>query len=253
VIRLALPRALTAVRRRFRTMAFARTVPMRNRSAIVSFTFDDFPKSAVSNGARLLEDFGVRGTFYATGSYCGRVVDDIPQYGVEDLAALARAGHEIGCHTFTHVRVSTLSRASLNREIDLNAAFLAGQLSQIDLRSFAYPFGDLSFAATMQLQSRFTACRSSQPGLNIGVADLGRLQSVRLYDRLIGRQDIFKLIRQAATNNAWLIFYTHDVSDRPSNFGCTPGLLKHAVEAASEAHLGILTIDNAVKAICARN
>jgi peptidoglycan/xylan/chitin deacetylase (PgdA/CDA1 family) len=45
---------------------------MRNRRAIVSFTFDDFPSSAVSNGARLLEDHGARGTFYLTGSYCGR-------------------------------------------------------------------------------------------------------------------------------------------------------------------------------------
>ncbi|MGY3602740.1 polysaccharide deacetylase family protein [Bradyrhizobium sp. Lot11] len=226
---------------------------MRNQSAIVSFTFDDFPKSAVSNGARLLQDFGVRGTFYASGSYCGRVVEDITQYCVGDLAALARAGHEIGCHTFTHVRASTLSRKSLNREIDFNAAFLSGQLPGLDLRSFAYPFGDISLSATMQLQSRFSSCRSSQPGLNIGAADLGRLQSVRLYDRLVDAREISELIRQVVTHNAWLIFYTHDVSERPSHFGCTPDLLMHAIETAREACLEILTMDNAVKAICARN
>jgi hypothetical protein len=65
-------RTLIAVRRSVRTALFARTVAMRNRRAIVSFTFDDFPSSAVSNGARLLEDHGARGTFYLTGSYCGR-------------------------------------------------------------------------------------------------------------------------------------------------------------------------------------
>ena len=65
-----------------------------------------------------------------TGSYCGRVIDGIPQYGTEDLAALAAAGHEIGCHTFTHLRVSTLSAVALNREIDLNAAFVARHLTR---------------------------------------------------------------------------------------------------------------------------
>ncbi len=78
-------RTLAAVRGSVRTAFSARTVAMRNRRAIVSFTFDDFPRSAVSNGARLLDDYGVRGTFYLTGSYCGRVVDDVPQYCAEDL------------------------------------------------------------------------------------------------------------------------------------------------------------------------
>ena len=105
----AVSRALAAVRHSVRTALFSRTVAMRNRRAIVSFTFDDFPQSAVLNGARLLENHGARGTFYLTGSYCGRVVDNVPQYGAEDLAVLAQAGHEIGCHTFSHPRVSALS------------------------------------------------------------------------------------------------------------------------------------------------
>ena len=212
---------LTAVRRSVRTALFARTVAMRNRRAIVSFTFDDFPRSAVSNGAGLLEDHGARGTFYLTGSYCGRVVDDVAQYGAEDLAALAGARHEIGCHTFTHPRVSTLSATALNREINLNAAFLARHLPGTELRTFAYPFGDVSFAATMRLQSRFAGCRSIQPGLKVGIADLGRLRAVRLYDRVLGPEDVSDMIKQAVTRTAWLIFYTHDVAQTPSSFGCT--------------------------------
>ena len=114
-------RTLTAVRRLLRGGLFARTVAMRNRRAIVSFTFDDFPRSAVANGAGLLEDHGARGTFYMTGSYCGRVIDGIPQYGTEDLAALAAAGHEIGCHTFTHPRMSALSATALNADLKVSS------------------------------------------------------------------------------------------------------------------------------------
>lgn len=242
---------LATVRESARTALFARTVAMRNRRAIVSFTFDDFPRSAASIGARLLEHYRGRGTFYVTGSYCGRIVEDVPQFRAEDLVDLAGAGHELGCHTFSHPRVSTLSAAMLNREIDLNAAFLARHLPVIKFRTFAYPFGDVSFTATMRLQSRFAACRSSQPGLNVEMADLGRLQSVRLYDRLIGPEDVSDLIRQAVTRNAWLIFYTHDVSDTPSSFGCTPALFEHAVKSASSGNLEVLTVDAAIRAVAA--
>lgn len=242
-------RTFAAVRRSVRTVLCARTVAMRNRRAIVSFTFDDFPLSAALNGARLLEEHGARGTFYLTGSYCGRIVDDIRQYGAEELVALTTAGHEIGCHTFTHPRVSTLSATALSRELDLNADFLAHQLPGLELRTFAYPFGDLSFTATMRLQSRFAGCRSSQPGLNIATADLGRLRSTRLYDGLIGPEQVTHLIKQTATRTAWLIFYTHDVSQTPSRFGCTPLLFEHAVKSAISAGTEILPVDAALKAI----
>src|ERR1700761_4440439 len=95
----------------------ARTAIMTNQRAIVSFTFDDFPRSAVSNGARILESYGARGTFYAAGSYCGKTIDGIVQYSKEDLLRLVRDGHEIGCHTFHHRRVSTLTASELGTEV----------------------------------------------------------------------------------------------------------------------------------------
>lgn len=246
-----LSRTLAAVRRSVRTALFARTVAMGNQRAIVSFTFDDFPRSAVSNGAGLLEDHGARGTFYLTGSYCGRVINDIPQYGGEDLATLAGAGHEIGCHTFTHARVSTLSAAALTREIDLNAAFLARHLPAFELSTFAYPFGDVSLAATIRLQSRFAGCRSIEPGLNVGIADLGKLRAIRLYDRVLGPEDVSGLIKQAVTTTAWLIFYTHDVAQTPSSFGCTIRLFEHALKSAISAGAEIHPVNAAIKTVTA--
>lgn len=40
---------------------------LRLDQAIISFTFDDVPKSAVRTGAAILESFGLTGTFL-----CGR-------------------------------------------------------------------------------------------------------------------------------------------------------------------------------------
>lgn len=240
-------RYLVAARERLRTSLFARTMLIPNSRAVVSFTFDDFPRSAVSNGARLLQEYGARGTFYLTGSYCGKVVDGIKQYDAEDVISVAAAGHEIGCHTFTHSRVSKLSSAALRTEIERNANFLDRHLPGRKLRTFAYPFGDLSFTATMRLQSRFVACRSSEPGLNIEFADLGRLRSVRLYNRLVGPEDISAIVKKAANSRAWLIFYTHDVNETPSNFGCTPALFEHTVKTVVAAGAEIHTVEAAIR------
>jgi peptidoglycan/xylan/chitin deacetylase (PgdA/CDA1 family) len=244
-------RILIAARRLLRSAAFSRTVAMRNRRAIVSFTFDDFPQSAVVNGARLLEDHGALGTFYLTGSYCGRVIDGIPQYCEKDLAALVAAGHEIGCHTFNHRRVSTLSAVELSRELDLNATFAARHLPGIALRTFAYPFGDVSFAATMRLQSRFAGSRSIEPGFNSRSADLGRLRSVQLYDRLVSAEEVSNIINQAVARTAWLIFFTHDVTQSPSSFGCTPSLFEHAIKFAIAAGAEVRPMLAAIEAVTA--
>jgi peptidoglycan/xylan/chitin deacetylase (PgdA/CDA1 family) len=242
-------RKFAATTRSLRTALFSRTVKMRNRRAIISFTFDDFPRTAVSNGARLLEDHGVRGTFYATGSYCERTVEDVPQYHAEDIISLARAGHEIGCHTFTHPRVSSLRAAELKEEIELNSAFLSRLLPNNKMQTFAYPFGDLSLTATIRLQAMFAGCRSSEHGLNIDSADLGRLRSIRLYDRLMTPKDISQLIKQAVAKNAWLIFYTHDVSRKPSSFGCAPSLFEYALASTISAGAEVRPVHDAIKAV----
>ena len=106
-----------------------------------------------------------------------------------------------------------------------------------------------SFTATMRLQSRFAGCRSSQSGLNIGTPDLGRLRSIRLYNRLIGPDDVSDLIKQAVTRTTWPIFYTHDIAQMPSRFGCTISLFEHALKSAISAGAEIRPVDAAIKLV----
>jgi len=232
-----------------RKALFAKTALMCNQRPIVSFTFDDFPRSAVSNGANILEKYEVRGTYYVTGAFCAQVVDGVAQYHASDLWRLVNAGHEIGCHTFSHRRVSTLNARELKQEIKFNAEFVARHLPDTMMHTFAYPFGDISFSATLKLQGMFASCRSIESGLNIGNADLGRLRAIRLYDAVIDRNGIHSLIKQTIATNAWLIFYTHDVDDEPSRFGCRPGLFEHAVKTAVSANAEVLPVCSAVTRI----
>ena len=167
-----------------------KTIPMRNQQGIVSFTFDDFPSSAVTKGATILQNYGLCGTFYAAGSICGQTVGDVSLFNSSDVAALATVGHEIGCHTFSHTPVSAFAKRALEQDLDKNAAFVADKIPGYMMCSFAYPFGDVSPLYKPLLQRYFAACRGTKHGLNLHRADLGFLKAVRLYSNLIDEAKI---------------------------------------------------------------
>jgi peptidoglycan/xylan/chitin deacetylase (PgdA/CDA1 family) len=242
-------RARQLLRDVLRIRPFAKVVRMRNQRPMISFTFDDFPHSAVSIGAKILEKYHARGTFYASGSFCGQAVDGIPQFCVQDLADLAGSCHEIGCHTFHHRRVSGLTKSMLIKDTNLNATFIARHLPHATMRTFAYPFGDMSLQAKFKLERMFAGCRSTEFGINKDIAELGRLLAIRLYSNLLKPERIARLIYEAACPNSWLIFYTHDVSQQPSKYGCTPALLEYAVARAVSLGLEILPVSCAIKAL----
>ena len=81
----------------------------------------------------------------------------------------------------------------------------------------------------LQLQKEFSSCRGIYTGLNTGLVDLGLLRTVELYDRTLPRENIKRIYSEAMRENAWVIYYTHDVADPPSWIGCTPCLLEEAV------------------------
>lgn len=220
---------------------------MRNESPMVSFTFDDVPKSAATLGAAILEAHDARGTFYVIGSQVGTSSALWDMVDGEDIVALHRDGHEIACHTFSHKRACDLDEGTLSEEIERNQHYLRSLDSSIQIENFAYPFGYGSFVRKRQLKSVFRSCRSIVPGVNSGTVDLQFLRAIPLIDRRIDRDGIERAFDQAETDNGWLIFYTHDVADEPSPYGCSPALLNEALEAASRRKIPVLNMAEALQ------
>jgi peptidoglycan/xylan/chitin deacetylase (PgdA/CDA1 family) len=224
---------------------------LRNETPMVSFTFDDIPKSAATTGAAILEDHGVRGTFYVSGGLVGTTSSahwaavDVP-----DIVALHRRGHEIGCHTFSHRRTCDLDAASFTTEIEQNRRYLHSVDPSIRIENFAYPFGYGAFGRRQQLKAAFQSCRSIVPGVNSGTVDLQFLHAMPLIDQHIDRDAIERALDETQVNNGWLIFYGHDVAESPSPYGCSPALLNHALEAASRRKIRGLNTAEAL--LCAR-
>jgi peptidoglycan/xylan/chitin deacetylase (PgdA/CDA1 family) len=242
--------AKARVRHRLATHLCVMPFRLCNKAPMVSFTFDDFPKSAATSGARILEAHQARGTFYVSGGLVGTTSSPHwPQVEVEDIIGLHRRGHEIGCHTFSHKRACDLDAPSLTTEIERNRRYLRAIEASMMVENFAYPFGFGSFARKSQLEAAFRSCRSIVPGVNSGRVDLQFLRAMPLIDRHICLGDIERAFDEAQDSNGWLIFYTHDVVDEPSPYGCSPALLNQALEAASRRQIPVLNMAEAL--LCA--
>lgn len=223
---------------------------LNNATPMVTFTFDDLPKSAATCGADILESYGARGTFYVSGGLVGLDAPDWTTGCADDVVSLHRRGHEVGCHTFSHRRACDLDETSLAAEIARNRTYLHSLDPTMPVETFAYPFGYGSYARKHQLKSEFRTCRSIVPGVNAGEVDLQFLRALPLIDRQMSRERIDAAFAEAANMNGWLIFYSHDVADEPSLYGCSPELMTYALEAAARRNVPVLTMAEAFR--CAR-
>lgn len=228
----------------------ARVAPKRARTrpgrALASITFDDFPKSAWTVAGPMLRRRGVRATYYVAGGFCGRTEDGLEYFDADDLRALAAAGHEVGCHSFSHEMAPTVSSERLLEEAERNAAFVRQVIGDRPLTSYAYPYGEVSPRTKGLFARRFANARGIRSGINAGTIDLALLRAIPLESRRWRPDEIDQAIDAAHAAGGWVIFFTHDVSDDPSPFGCTPAMLGHVLDKLAERRIETLPVANAL-------
>jgi peptidoglycan/xylan/chitin deacetylase (PgdA/CDA1 family) len=214
---------------------------------MVSFTFDDIPKTAVTVGAPMLEAYNGRGTFYVAGSLIDQWSGHWAGACADDIISLHRSGHEIACHTFSHKRAIDLDASAMTAELQDNRRYLRALDPSITIENFAYPYGLGSISHKRQLGKAFRSSRGILPGVNSGTVDLQYLRATPLIERDTDTDGIDRAFDEAVAKNGWLIFYSHDVEDAPSPYGCSPSFLRHALEAASRRKIPILSVAEALR------
>jgi peptidoglycan/xylan/chitin deacetylase (PgdA/CDA1 family) len=213
---------------------------------LASISFDDFPKSAWSVGGPILARYGAKATYYAAGKFCGQTEDGIEYFSGPDLTALRDAGHEVGCHTWSHQYGTGVASRRLDEDVARNDGFVRSLLGDYPLTSFAYPYGDVSPRTKLLFANRFASNRGIRRGVNAGLIDLAQLKAVGLEARSWTPLMVEKAVADAVSRNGWIIFFTHDISDEPSPFGATPAMLEHALETLTVAAIDILPVKHAL-------
>jgi len=163
---------------RRRTVRLAARRPARTPAGpMISFCFDDAPASAAEVGAAILERRGLRGSYFiaaamaGTDAATGRMADALA------VRRLAEAGHEVGCHTYSHLDCGQASAEDAVEDVALNAETLA-RWGLPRPATFAYPFGDVAPATKRALAGRFALMRALHPGLVTAGADLNQAPAV---------------------------------------------------------------------------
>jgi peptidoglycan/xylan/chitin deacetylase (PgdA/CDA1 family) len=225
-----------------------KTARLAGRRPVASITFDDFPRNAWTQGRPVLDRHGVKATYYTAGGFCGRTVDGTEFYGEADLREIAAAGHELACHGFAHQPTPDLATDELAADAEKNRAFLAPFLGGKDPASYAFPYGRVSLRTKRFMAPRFSNVRGVHPGVNVGRVDLAQLNTVSLEVRCWDEQRIEAAIQRVLHAHGWLVFYTHDVSDNPTEYGSTPAMLDWALGRVAAARIAVLPMRDAVTA-----
>lgn len=205
---------------------------------MISFTFDDFPADALHTGGSILEDAGWRGTYYAamgrlgTKGVCGRIAE------MEDLQDGVERGHELANHTLNHPKCTLAAKRALIHEVEENQRALPANAT----RNFAYPFGSVDTRVIRILSDHVATGRGIRHGINaLGTVAMNLRANPIFSCSGLGR--LLSYVDENAKTRGWVIFYTHDVNDTPSQFGCTPKDLEAVVRAVKTADLDVVTIE----------
>jgi peptidoglycan/xylan/chitin deacetylase (PgdA/CDA1 family) len=203
---------------------------LANDRTTISFCFDDFPRSALTEGGAILRSYGAAGTFYAALGLLGTHNELGEQFHREDLDTVLSEGHELGCHTFQHLSCRSASPAEFEADV-MNGRNVIHSMTGYDPVNFAYPYGHVTALLKKRIGVRMGSCRGNFGGVNGPVVDLNLLRANSLYGDVGEFGAVTRLLSESEAGS-WLIFYTHDVRERPSPFGCTPALLEQAVAQA---------------------
>ncbi|WP_235923442.1 polysaccharide deacetylase family protein [Brucella tritici] len=232
-----------SISRRFPLRPFC--LPKNER--IITFTFDDVPDTAESAGATILDKYGVHGTFYIAGNMVGTKEAKRNLITQEGCRKLVERGHELGCHTYNHLKVPYFGAQEIVSDLDRNTAYLdAFEPDREEPRNFAYPYCASSMMSRRLFADRFATCRGGGNRINRGMIDLAFLQAVEIRqpDDNAARQT--RWIDDLNANPGWLVFYTHDVSDTPTEFGCKPETFERLVSHAVRSGATVLSVREAV-------
>jgi len=242
---------------------FRRRLAVTTALPLISFTFDDFPRSAFLEAGSILVRYGLLGTYYVSLSLMGKQSHLGPMFQVEDLKELARLGHEVGCHTFRHCHSWDTPPDLYETAILENRQALTEVLPEASFRTFSYPYSAPRLAVKKVAGKYFRCCRvgglkagrylhrhaAGGQTFNWGVIDLNYLCAFFLEKSRDNPEAVKGLIDQNARARGWLIFATHDVCADPSPFGCTPDFFEQVVQWSLESGAQILPVVKALEVI----
>ncbi|HUS26077.1 MAG TPA: polysaccharide deacetylase family protein [Nevskiaceae bacterium] len=232
--------------------SLAQYTPDAFSHGMVSLTFDDTWRSQYTNGLPLLDQYGVKATFYAlTGTF------DYPDYMEPAmLQALQADGQEIASHTVTHAHLPTLTVPQMDQELGDAKTTLQSLLGTSAAQNFATPYGEYNSTVISEIQKYYRSHRSTDEGFNSkDNFDIYNIKVQNILDTTTPAQ-VAAWVAQAQNDKTWLVLVYHQVQDDPTvnaeDYSITPANLASELANIQQSGIAVKTVNQALDEIAAQ-
>ncbi|MCQ2379846.1 MAG: polysaccharide deacetylase family protein [Victivallaceae bacterium] len=230
----------------FHANAMAKIDVAKVEHGVLALTFDDRNFSGWRASTPLFAKYHAHASFFVHG--------DIDDEAAGIMKMLQSDGHTVGLHTRSHHEVpggfdkfGTDEYVNKHIEVQLNQCRKHG----IEVHSMAYPYNSHDERTDARLGGIFEHFRSGRkdmpqaigvpvaeiPGIRIvGGAGLGSLYHT-------DPDEVESIIRNAAKNNLFIAFYSHNISETPNNISMSFELLERILRTASECGMLVVGLD----------
>lgn len=225
---------------------------------LITVTFDDGWESIYSDGLPLLNRYGIPTTQYVLSG----VFDDRNYLTMEQIKAMQKAGHEIGCHSIDHADMTTLNAMMLQKQLkDCQDIFQNGLGTSVE--HFASPYGSSNPQTIAAIRQYYRSHRNTNGDIvknGVNDQDVNMRASFNLYNihAITIRRDttaaqLQQAIDYAVRNNGWLVLNYHNVEEDTSVYSLNKQSLEAQLAAISRSQARIVTMGQVVDVLAPRN
>ncbi len=208
---------------------------------LVTFVFDDGPKSVFDNARPILNAAGIKTVHPIITQYASTS----GYMSWDEIATLAAEGNEIDSHSRTHPDLTTLSPAQLTSEVAGSKSDLIAH--GITPTTFVYPLGGVNDTVKAAVQAAgYLGARGSYFGLNTTATD-----RYALFDQHVESgttlAEVKSWIDQARADKRWLILELHEQKENGGQFSNTPAMLQSIVDYVRSTGIRTVTLHEGVQ------
>jgi peptidoglycan/xylan/chitin deacetylase (PgdA/CDA1 family) len=207
--------------------AFAPTARAATPSLTVSLTFDDSVQDQYTNALPILQQYGMKATFYVITGYIGVNSAYMTQ---PELQTIYNDGDEIGGHTVLHPYLSQVSTAEAKREICQSRDTLLGW--GYPVTNFAYPYSDYNATVEGLVQQ----CGYNSGRLDENLASPGDCDGCDITDTF-PLPDVYAINTPDSVQDTWTLANLEStVTNAESVGGWLPVVFHHVCESNCDTY-----------------
>jgi peptidoglycan/xylan/chitin deacetylase (PgdA/CDA1 family) len=214
---------------------------------VVTLTFDDGWKEIYENAIPILNQAGIKSTQFVSTAVLWKNNALMHYMTIENVLDMERSGHEIASHAVDHQRLTGMTEADIDRQINQSRE----ELLKMGVRSvdiFGPPYGEYNDASVeITRRSKYIGVRNGVPGMNDRKTDKFLLYGYQLENWMVFDPYIKRLVDLTIGDKKWLILVFHQVAKPEYRFYTDPNDLIKLLNYLVINKIPVMTMRDVIK------